>query len=99
MKNLINLKTTRDFIHDDDMTMKDKLQCLIMEASHIDAARNDKTIPVIEYESIRLMFKQIFIELLNQQDEWVEISTVEGHFIHNPETGGKNGESDHLLTF
>lgn len=88
MKNLINLKTTREFIHDDDMTIKDKLQCLIMEASHIDAVRNDETIPSIEYESIRLMFKQIFIELFNQQDEWVEISTVEGHFIHNPDAGG-----------
>jgi hypothetical protein len=86
-KNTINLKSTREFIHDDDMTMKDKLQCLIIEGANIDTSRNDVNIPNNEHEYIRLMFKQIFMELFNQQDEWDEINTVEGHFIHHPETG------------
>lgn len=87
MKNLINLKATREFIHDDDMTVKDKLQCLIVEAANIDALRSVEDLSNNEQEYIRLMFKQIFLELFKQQDEWEEISTVEGHFIHHPETG------------
>ena len=85
MKNLINLDATREFINENDIAIENKLQCLILEGSNIDALRVDNSISEDEEKSIRLLFKQIFIELFKHQDEWEEIKTNGGHFIKHPE--------------
>ena len=78
-KQKIDLFTTMEFIREEDISKKDKLQCLYLDAeifdSQIEMYEEDEEV------AMRLLFKQLFKEIVKDVPSWDLYETPNGDFI------------------
>jgi hypothetical protein len=82
-KQTIDLFRTMEFIRDEDISTTDKLKCL-----YLDAETFDSQVGMFEEDeeaALRLLFKQLFKELVRDAPKWDLYETLNGDFVAHEE--------------